>query len=65
LSVCADDRYNLCMSERKLRQWRLRRTRDPVGDAEIGVLTIGVVLVAVALALLVAWTLLRFAGVFH
>jgi hypothetical protein len=54
------------MSERKLRQWRLyRRARDPVGDAAVGGLTIGVVFVVIALALLVGWTVLRLAGVLH
>jgi hypothetical protein len=38
--------------------------RDPVGDAAIGGLSIGVVLVVVALVLLISWMVLRFAGVF-
>jgi hypothetical protein len=54
------------MGKRDARQWWLNRNRprDPVGDATIGGLTIGVVLVAIALALLAGWTVLRFAGVF-
>ena len=52
---CRSTRYNLRMSERKLRQWRLRRTRDPVVETAIGGLTIGVVLMAIALTLLVGW----------
>jgi hypothetical protein len=36
------------MSERKMRQWRIHRTRDPAGDAAIDGLTIGVVLVVIA-----------------
>jgi len=51
------------MSERKLRQWRLRRIRDPVVETAIGGLTIGVVLMAIALTLLVGWAVLRLAGV--
>jgi hypothetical protein len=58
-------RYNLRMSERKLRQWRLRRTRDPAVETAIGGLTIGVVLMAIALTLLVGWAVLRLAGVLH
>jgi hypothetical protein len=50
------------MSERKLRQWRLvHRTREPA----VGGLTIGVVLLAFALALLVGWAVLRLAGILH
>jgi hypothetical protein len=53
------------MSERKLRQWRLRRSRDPVVETVVSGMTIGLLLVAIAIALLVGWTVLRFAGVFH
>ena len=61
------------MSERNIRQWRLLRghrdpiieAADPVGDAAIGGLTVGVVLVVIALALLVGWAVLRFVGVLH
>jgi hypothetical protein len=42
----------------------MRRCAHPVGDAAIGGLTIGEVLVVIALALLAGWTVLRFAGVF-
>lgn len=54
------------MSKRDARKWWLIRKspRDPVGDAVIGGLSIGVVLVVIALALLAGWTVLRFAGVF-
>jgi hypothetical protein len=57
---------SLRMSERKLRRWRLlHRTPDRVGEAAVGVLTIGAVVVVVALAPLVGWAILRFAGVLH
>jgi hypothetical protein len=55
------------MSKRDARQWWLNRNRprDPVGDAAIGGLSIGVVLMVIALTLLVGWTVLRFVGVLH
>jgi hypothetical protein len=54
------------MSKRDVRKWGLirNRPRDPVGDAAMDGLSIGVVLVAIALALLAGWTVLRFPGVF-
>jgi hypothetical protein len=57
---------DLRTSKRDARQWWLNRNRprDRVGGAAIGGLTIGLVLVVIALALLAGWTVLGFGGVF-
>jgi hypothetical protein len=61
------------MGERNVRRWRLlHRHRDPVipaeqpaGEAVIYGAVIGVVFVVIALALFLAWAILRFAGLVH
>jgi hypothetical protein len=53
------------MIKRHARQWwpNRNRPRDPGGDAAIGGMAVGLILVALVVALVVIGTALRFAGV--